>query len=247
MPSNITDVDDFTAVVVSPEDGDFVTGASVRTGLQGVSNRTRRLKNRLDNIIAEISGSIITWTAAQLHDANIAIQNGASLYLVGALSDIRYSPARTFVLNLPMSSGHPDDPGAVSWDDALWAWRWSPSTIDTPVVFPLPLMRGATITGCDVMVDATPGHNLTATLKRRLLSWSGTVNAATGGALRAVTAGALVNGKQVVPLAALGDQFIAQHQHDYKLAVSINNDGTLAASRLYGVRLTYTMNGPNPG
>lgn len=48
MPSNITDVDEFTDPVQGPTDGEAATGASVLLGLQDLANRTRYLKNQLE-------------------------------------------------------------------------------------------------------------------------------------------------------------------------------------------------------
>ena len=58
MPTNIVDVDTFTAPIVAPASGDPRTAASVETGLQGLSNRTRNLANRLFPIESVMAGNI---------------------------------------------------------------------------------------------------------------------------------------------------------------------------------------------
>ncbi len=51
MPVNITDVDAFTDPVQAPTSGDSKTSYGfLRTAIQGVANRTRNLKNRIDPI-----------------------------------------------------------------------------------------------------------------------------------------------------------------------------------------------------
>ena len=47
MPANITEVDEFTATVVAPADGDARNAASITQGIQPLTNRTRRLLNAL--------------------------------------------------------------------------------------------------------------------------------------------------------------------------------------------------------
>lgn len=48
MPSNVTDVDAFTATVVVPNDTEAATQASLLLAVQPLANRTRNSKNRLD-------------------------------------------------------------------------------------------------------------------------------------------------------------------------------------------------------
>lgn len=50
MPSNITDVDEFTDPVTAPADGDNADEASFQDPIQDLSNRTRYLKNRTDEL-----------------------------------------------------------------------------------------------------------------------------------------------------------------------------------------------------
>lgn len=247
MASNVTDTDDFPNVIVTPEGGDFVTGAGLRVPVQGLSNRTRNLKNRLDNIIATIAGQIITWTAPHIHTSNVAIQSPGQLILSGQLADITYLPAREFILNVPLSSGKSSDPKGVIWDDERWAWFWTPGAIRTPVIFPVPLFRSATVTKLELMIDGTQYHDCNATMKRRVLSWIGSGSAPNGGSLRVARDVPLANGMQIVQMTPAGDQTIAPHLHDYKLAVSLDNLGTPAEARLYGIRCTYTMGGPPLG
>jgi len=47
MPTNITDVDEFTAPVQAPANGDLVEGPTPELGMQDLANRTRWLKNRI--------------------------------------------------------------------------------------------------------------------------------------------------------------------------------------------------------
>jgi hypothetical protein len=48
MPSSLSDVNTFTDPIAVPIDGEDQTAASIRTPFQGLSNRTRHLKNRAD-------------------------------------------------------------------------------------------------------------------------------------------------------------------------------------------------------
>jgi hypothetical protein len=50
MGTNITDVDVFTDPIVAPADGDPGSGATFQISPQGLANRTRNHKNRLDAI-----------------------------------------------------------------------------------------------------------------------------------------------------------------------------------------------------
>jgi hypothetical protein len=48
MPTSLTDVDAFTAPIQGPADGDVQGAAAYNLGFQGLANRTRNLKNRID-------------------------------------------------------------------------------------------------------------------------------------------------------------------------------------------------------
>lgn len=52
---NLTDVDVFTDPIVSPDDGDDADEVTFEEGLQGLANRTRNHKNRLDAIDDDIT------------------------------------------------------------------------------------------------------------------------------------------------------------------------------------------------
>jgi hypothetical protein len=52
MTVNLTDTSTFTDPIVAPNDGDPANGAVFQVGLQGLANRTRQQKNRLDAIEA---------------------------------------------------------------------------------------------------------------------------------------------------------------------------------------------------
>lgn len=56
MTANITDVDTFTDPIVAPADGDAGNGVTFQYAPQGLSNRTRNLKNRLDAAVAFVYG-----------------------------------------------------------------------------------------------------------------------------------------------------------------------------------------------
>jgi hypothetical protein len=60
MPSNVTDVDAFTDPVQIPADTEEATSASVLLFVQSLANRTRNLKNRVDEFEAVISPPQIT-------------------------------------------------------------------------------------------------------------------------------------------------------------------------------------------
>jgi len=56
MPQNIVDVALFTDPIVAPADGDSLAAASVLTGFQGLSNRSRLARNELDTLNGRFSG-----------------------------------------------------------------------------------------------------------------------------------------------------------------------------------------------
>lgn len=75
MTVNITDVDAFTDPVVAPDDTDPATGASVQQPVQALANRTRNLKNRLDDQDA-LAGDLATFTieaSALANDGELTI------------------------------------------------------------------------------------------------------------------------------------------------------------------------------
>lgn len=89
MPQNITDVDEFTAVVQSPEDGDFADGAIFKLAPQALSNRTRNLKNRLDVLVTNLLNTLNIWRQPQIFSEYVSIVK--ILYLSGgAASEIVY-------------------------------------------------------------------------------------------------------------------------------------------------------------
>lgn len=70
MPNNITDVDTFTDPIQAPADGDALNATTLDLAPQGLANRTRHNKNRLDAgaeyFVGQITGTSVailgTWT-----------------------------------------------------------------------------------------------------------------------------------------------------------------------------------------
>lgn len=71
MPTNLTDVDTFTATIAVPASADARTAASVQTPFQSLANRTAYLKERLDRIsgVWEDAVTRIPMTSAAQPDA----------------------------------------------------------------------------------------------------------------------------------------------------------------------------------
>lgn len=76
---NLTESDVFSPNITVPEDGDLRSGASVEVGFQGLANRTRHHKNRLDSELpaleaklTQVGGAQYTLSASGVaHDANV--------------------------------------------------------------------------------------------------------------------------------------------------------------------------------
>lgn len=73
MPVNITDVDTFTDPIVAPADSDPADATYVRTIAQGTANRTRNLKNRLEDIEDQISGGEWVYPGASFRTRTIEL------------------------------------------------------------------------------------------------------------------------------------------------------------------------------
>lgn len=57
MSTILTETSTFSATVTAPDAGDSITGASVTTGLQSLTNRTKYLKDNADAFVADVSGT----------------------------------------------------------------------------------------------------------------------------------------------------------------------------------------------
>lgn len=88
MPTDITDVDAFTAPVVAPASGDARTAASVVQGLQPLANRTRAAINALIGHMLW-SGGAYTASGAGL---DVFVQPPRNLVLPSGTTAIRLSP-----------------------------------------------------------------------------------------------------------------------------------------------------------
>ena len=64
MSTILTETSTFTPTVTAPDDGDPATGASVTTGLQSLTNRTRYHKDTIDALVAGVSGSAVIASGA---------------------------------------------------------------------------------------------------------------------------------------------------------------------------------------
>jgi len=89
MPSNITDVDAFTDPIVAPADGDSANAATFQAAPQGLANRTRNLKNRVDVIEAALTAlqtaaATATFDGTLTHGEPDGVANAAKLTLSGA-------------------------------------------------------------------------------------------------------------------------------------------------------------------
>lgn len=78
---NIVDVEEFTPVVQSPEDGDFATGLSVKVGLQALANRTRFLATKLVATVASLLASEHSWASMQTFNGGIKFGSATGIYL----------------------------------------------------------------------------------------------------------------------------------------------------------------------
>jgi hypothetical protein len=83
MPQNITDVSTFTDPIQSVQDGDAANAANFKLAPQGLANRTRHLKNRVDAHDVKLADKY-SWDN-EAHTALQAINNaGAELRRVSA-------------------------------------------------------------------------------------------------------------------------------------------------------------------
>lgn len=69
----ITDVDEFTEPLSHIADGDALSGAHFQEELQGLANRTRHHKNRIDALVSAVEGLL-----AQRHGASFSVSGGVS-------------------------------------------------------------------------------------------------------------------------------------------------------------------------
>jgi hypothetical protein len=111
MATNITDVDTFTTPLQVPDDGEDADQASLlNTFLQGLANRTRNAKNRLDGMVATIAGTAMIWTqvnrfTAGARAAGLALESGDLLYTDAAGAASPRLLAVSIPLSLEMAAG----------------------------------------------------------------------------------------------------------------------------------------------
>lgn len=145
MPADLIDSSVFTEPVTVPEPGDDRTAASVEGAFQALANRTRSLKDTLDNIGAPAR----SWSGIQTFVSGAELSEGA---------EIEYSPPRPRVFPFGPAMGSPGllgmafitafgGPG-ITFGSSPATWHWE-------IVLPV----GARITAlrCLAQLGTNPG------------------------------------------------------------------------------------------
>lgn len=120
MPVNITDVDTFTDPVQAPADADAADGTTFQLAPQGLANRTRNLKNRVDVLdgrssstlyrdipiaLAGTNTSTIDNTNNTIYDSSDGIQCWVPLILPDGYEDSFTLDDVTLILSTSTSTG----------------------------------------------------------------------------------------------------------------------------------------------
>jgi hypothetical protein len=102
MPTNITEVDTFTATVPVPNDAEAATAASLLAMAQPLANRTTNLKGRVDNAIEyanyAISGAVASGGTLTL---SLTSKNGD---FVLASNEVEVPAAGTYIVAMCMQA-----------------------------------------------------------------------------------------------------------------------------------------------
>lgn len=80
MPLNLIEEDEFTAIITVPEDGDDRNAASIVPAFQGLTNRTRNARTRLDALTDELAALLTddqTWQGVHTFEQPIKVGPGA--------------------------------------------------------------------------------------------------------------------------------------------------------------------------
>lgn len=83
MSANLTDSGTFTNPIVAPADGDAANGTTFQAGLQGLANRTRYNKNRIDKLFGGVAK--YTFAASPTADAYITLTEAIDPNGIGAI------------------------------------------------------------------------------------------------------------------------------------------------------------------
>lgn len=150
MPTNITDVDTFTAPIQAIADNDPATEANFKLATQGLSNRTRNNKNRIDGLTTTVT----------------AIKTSA--YTAATYEVVRVNTAAGVVtITLPTAVGNAGKPIVVKKVDTGTANDVTidgagAETIDGAATAVIAASTSATILGALTLVSDGAGWMITA-------------------------------------------------------------------------------------
>lgn len=145
MAENITDVDTFTDPIQVSVDSEFADNASLKLFIQGLANRTRNAKNRLDTIFANF-GNLVIGSGADFTSLKTAMQG--TQFVWSALQkfgqdSVEFSTGdEPRLVPVPLVHGILTASGAT-WSDTVGLRAAGASTALVPMV----LRHGLTITG----------------------------------------------------------------------------------------------------
>lgn len=244
MPTNLTDVDTFTAPISVPAAGDNRTAASVETPLQGLANRTRNLKNRLDGIDAANH----TWSGTNTFSASPVFSAGIAtpgINLDHASNEYAYLTPRARTVMLPLPSGAADSADWRPYGDGRWL-SVGPAATYVKVVVPIYLPNAATFTAVRIGVQNTTGAGIgvKATVygaqANKTTPSSGSAVAVAGIALGGTTVGAASSAVIPLVLAGGGTEVVSNAGTSYHIAIEAGDPGLF----LWWVEVQFTDPGP---
>jgi hypothetical protein len=146
---------------------------------------------------------------------------------------------------------HPARPLSSDASTVTWLgedWQWAAGNAGSFLYIPVALPTNAFVTGLKLLVEGTTGHDVSAAMRRASVSFDA---ATIGGftSFRSVSSVSLVNGLITIDVPSLVGQsaLINRDVTKVDIAVSINNGGTPAVSKLRAVRVDYEMPGYRNG
>lgn len=151
MPTNLTEVDEYTPNVAVPNPGEDRTSESIRPGFQSLANRSLNAKNRIATLEGSVGrlGAANAWTGANSFSQPVV--------LVG--TELNYSAPVAVSVQLPLRSqikvGHGSHAVFGCWLLASDATYVQSDCADDWYEQPIALPNGATLTG--VIASVTPG------------------------------------------------------------------------------------------
>lgn len=216
MPTNITDVDTFSATVTAPADGDAGNGATFQAGIQLLSNRTRNLKNRADGIDARI----------------------------GALAGARTKLIPLSLCRAP--NGYDATPGVnmlnVAFATAnIWAFSANSQSLTIPIDFELE--TGDIITNVEFCVEqgnAGASGQMSAKAYRQAVSASAYATVLQLGSTRTFTAGA---GYKNESIAIASNNTVSRSLYQYFVELSGSALAATNSDYFHWAKITYTAYG----